>query len=137
MDLSLSPSDLTFQTEVRDWIAANFDTDLRARMALSKNGYVDKASQVAWQKKLAAKGWIAPNWPKEYGGPGLSTTERYILQSELSGAGTPSVAPFGVSMVACRRWKVIPFPSGQTSQDSANSPSSFRFLSYRTRPLKT
>ena len=74
MDLSLSPSDLKFQTEVRDWIAANFDTDLRARMALSKNGYVDKASQVAWQKKLAAKGWIAPNWPKEYGGPGLSTT---------------------------------------------------------------
>lgn len=100
MDLSLSPSDLRFQKEVQDWISANFDTDLRARMALSKNGYVDKASQVAWQKKLAAKGWIAPNWPTEYGGPGLSTTERYILQSELSGAGTPSVAPFGVSMVA-------------------------------------
>ena len=100
MDLSLSPSDLKFQKEVRDWIAANFDKDLRARMALSKNGYVDKASQVAWQKKLASKGWIAPNWPKEYGGPGLSTTERYILHSELSGAGTPNVAPFGVSMVA-------------------------------------
>ena len=100
MDLSLSPSDLKFQQEVRDWIAANFDDDLRARMALSKNGYVDKASQVGWQKKLAAKGWIAPNWPKQYGGPGLSTTERYILHSELSGAGTPNVAPFGVSMVA-------------------------------------
>jgi len=59
MDLSLSPSDLKFQKEVRDWIAANFDKDLRARMALSKNGYVDKASQVGWQKKLAAKGWTA------------------------------------------------------------------------------
>ncbi len=100
MDLSLSPSDLTFQKEVRDWIAENFDAETRARMALSKNGYIDKASQVAWQKKLAARGWIAPNWPKEYGGPGLSTTERYILHSELSGAGTPNVAPFGISMVA-------------------------------------
>ena len=100
MDLSLSPADLKFQKEVRDWIDVNFDADLRARMALSKNGYVDKASQVAWQKKLASKGWIAPNWPKQYGGPGLSATERYILHSELSGAGTPNVAPFGVSMVA-------------------------------------
>jgi alkylation response protein AidB-like acyl-CoA dehydrogenase len=100
MDLSLSPADLKFQQEVRDWIAANFDDELRAKMALSKNGYVDKASQVAWQKKLASKGWIAPNWPKEYGGPGLTNTQRYILHSELSGAGTPNVAPFGVSMVA-------------------------------------
>ncbi|MBI1400276.1 acyl-CoA dehydrogenase family protein [Hyphomonas sp.] len=100
MDLSLSPSDLKFQQEVREWIAVNFDADLRARMALSKNGYIDKPSQVTWQKKLAAKGWIAPNWPEKYGGPGLTTTQRYILHSELSGAGTPNVAPFGISMVA-------------------------------------
>ncbi|MFN4025629.1 MAG: acyl-CoA dehydrogenase family protein [Hyphomonas sp.] len=100
MDLSLSPADLKFQKEVRDWIAANFDDELRAKMALTKNGYIDKPSQVAWQKKLAAKGWIAPNWPKEYGGPGLTATERHILHAELSGAGTPNVAPFGVSMVA-------------------------------------
>ncbi|MBA4228140.1 MAG: pimeloyl-CoA dehydrogenase large subunit [Hyphomonas sp.] len=100
MDLSLSPADQKFQQEVRDWIAENFDAELRAKMALTKNGYVDKASQVAWQKKLASKGWIAPNWPKEYGGPGLSATQRHILHAELSGAGTPNVAPFGVSMVA-------------------------------------
>ena len=65
MDLSLSPADMKFQKEVRDWIDVNFDADLRARMALSKNGYVDKASQVAWPEKLASKGWIAPNWPKQ------------------------------------------------------------------------
>jgi alkylation response protein AidB-like acyl-CoA dehydrogenase len=100
MDLSLSPADQKFQQEVRDWIAENFDAELRAKMALTKNGYVDKASQVAWQKKLASKGWIAPNWPKEYGGPGLTATQRHILHAELSGAGTPNVAPFGVSMVA-------------------------------------
>ncbi|MFN4185386.1 MAG: acyl-CoA dehydrogenase family protein [Hyphomonas sp.] len=100
MDLSLSPSDLKFQQEVRDWIAENFDADLRAKMALTKNGYVDKASQVRWQKKLYEKGWIAPNWPAEHGGPGLTATHRHILHAELSGAGTPNVAPFGVSMVA-------------------------------------
>ena len=41
MDLSLSPSDLKFQKEVRDWIAENFDADLRARMALM-SGTVDR-----------------------------------------------------------------------------------------------
>ena len=73
MDLSLSPSDLKFQQEVRDWIAENFDAGLRAKMALTKNGYVDKASQVAWQTKLAGKGWLAPNWPKEHGGTGWTS----------------------------------------------------------------
>ncbi len=100
MNLSLSPDDQKFQQEVRDWIAENFDADLRAKMALTKNGYVDKASQVSWQKKLASKGWMGLNWPKEYGGPGLTATQRHILHAELSGAGTPNVAPFGVSMVA-------------------------------------
>lgn len=100
MDLALSPADIAFQKEVRDWIAENFDDDMRRKMALSKNGYIDKPTQVKWQKKLYEKGWIAPNWPKEYGGPGLSAAQRHILHAELSGAGTPNVAPFGISMVA-------------------------------------
>ncbi|MBY9068483.1 acyl-CoA dehydrogenase family protein [Hyphomonas sp. WL0036] len=100
MDLSLSPADLAFQKEVRDWIAANFDDDMRRKMSLTKNGYIDKPTQVKWQQKLYEKGWIAPNWPKEHGGPGLTAAQRHILHAELSGAGTPNVAPFGVSMVA-------------------------------------
>lgn len=100
MDLSLSAEDIAFQQEVRDWIAENFDAETRAKMALTKNGYIDKPSQVRWQKKLYEKGWIAPNWPKEYGGPGLSTAQRHILHAELASAGTPNVAPFGLAMVA-------------------------------------
>lgn len=100
MDLSLSSADMAFRQEVRDWIAASFDDDLRRRMALSKNGYMDKQSHIRWQKKLNEKGWVAPNWPAEYGGPGLSATQRHILHAELSASGAPGVAPFGVSMVA-------------------------------------
>ena len=80
MRLAFSEQELAFQQEVRDWIAENFDAELRAKMALTKNGYVDKASQVAWQKKLASKGWIAPNWPKEYGGAGLNPAEAKVLR---------------------------------------------------------
>jgi alkylation response protein AidB-like acyl-CoA dehydrogenase len=92
MDLAFTPEDRTFQQEVRDWIAENYTPDLRAKSAASKNGYLDKEGQVAWQKKLYEKGWVAPNWPVEFGGPGLSASERYILNMELSSAGTPRSA---------------------------------------------
>lgn len=100
MDLSFTDSDLAFQREVRDWIDTAFTPELRAKSAMSKNGYLDKEGQVAWQKALYKKGWVAPNWPVENGGPGLSASQRYILQMELARAGTPPVSPMGLSMVA-------------------------------------
>ena len=100
MDLSFTKEDLEFQQDVRDWIAEAYTPELRAKMAMSKNGYLDKQGQVEWQKKLYEKGWVAPNWPEQYGGPGLSPSERYILNMELSAAGTPTVSPMGISMVA-------------------------------------
>ncbi len=100
MDLAFTPGDRAFQLEVRDWIADAYTPDLRAKMALSKNGYLDKEGQIAWQKRLYEKGWVAPNWPAEHGGPGLTPSQKYILQMELAAAGTPPVSPMGISMVA-------------------------------------
>ena len=100
MDLSFTDDDRAFQTEVREWIAENFTQDLRDRQRLSKNGYLDKDSMVTWQKRLASKGWAAPNWPVEHGGPGLSQSRKYILQMEMALAGTPQLSPMGFSMVA-------------------------------------
>ena len=54
MDLSLSPADLKFQKKCATGSPPTSIMNLRAKMALSKNGYVDKDSQVAWQKKLAS-----------------------------------------------------------------------------------
>ena len=98
MDLSFTPEDTAFQQEVRSWIADAYTPELRAKMAMSKNGYLDKEGQVAWQRKLHERGWVAPNWPQEHGGPGLSPSQRYILNMELSAAGTPTVSPMGLSM---------------------------------------
>jgi hypothetical protein len=52
MDLSLSQSDLAFRDEVRTWIAEAYDEGLRAKMAQSKNGYLDREGQVTWQKSF-------------------------------------------------------------------------------------
>ncbi|MBM4362262.1 MAG: acyl-CoA dehydrogenase family protein, partial [Deltaproteobacteria bacterium] len=52
-----------------------------------------------WHRTLHAKGWVAPHWPKEVGGPGLDVTKRFILTQELELAGAPALSPFGLSMV--------------------------------------
>ncbi|MEN9855982.1 MAG: hypothetical protein RLZZ157_1108 [Pseudomonadota bacterium] len=100
MDLSFTAEDLAFQNDVRAWIGENFTPQMRAKMALSKNGYLDKAGQLAWQKALYKKGWAAPEWPVEYGGPGWSASQRYIFTMETSAAGCPLPSPMGLKMVA-------------------------------------
>ncbi|MBL8781190.1 MAG: acyl-CoA dehydrogenase family protein, partial [Alphaproteobacteria bacterium] len=100
MDLNFSKEDLKFRDEVRAFIAEKFDDDLRRKMAFTKNGYLDKAGQVKWQKALYERGWIAPNWPKEYGGAGFTQNQKYIFDIEMSAAGTPIVSPMGTKMVA-------------------------------------
>jgi alkylation response protein AidB-like acyl-CoA dehydrogenase len=100
MDLAFSEEDKAFQREVRDWIAENYDEDLRRQMSQSKNGYLDKAGQVKWQKKLAARGWAATNWPVEYGGTGFTASQAYIFNMEMSLAGVPTSSPMGLKMVA-------------------------------------
>ena len=37
-----------------------------------------------WFRKLADKGWIAPAWPTEYGGAGLSSMQQFVLNEELA-----------------------------------------------------
>lgn len=100
MNLQFTDDELKFRDEVRAWIKDAYDPELKALMSQSKNGYLDKAGQVKWQKKLHAKGWAAPGWPVQYGGPDWTPTQRYIFQSELAAAGCPPVSPMGIAMVA-------------------------------------
>ncbi|HSV03730.1 MAG TPA: acyl-CoA dehydrogenase family protein [Phenylobacterium sp.] len=100
MDLDFSPHDLAFRDEVRAFIAEAFDADMRAHAAQSKNAHLDKAGQVRWLKRLHAKGWIAPDWPVEYGGTGWSLTEKYIFEMEMALAGAPSTSNMGLKMCA-------------------------------------
>ncbi|HEY5336829.1 MAG TPA: acyl-CoA dehydrogenase family protein [Rhizomicrobium sp.] len=99
MDMSFSKEDLVFRDAVRRFIEANYDADLRARNAQSKNGYLDKDSMLKWQRALYRKGWAGPNWPKEFGGPGWTATQKYIFELETSAAGTPVMSPMGLKMV--------------------------------------
>ena len=52
-----------------------------------------------WRNKLAAKGWIAPAWPKEYGGAGLGVMEQFIMNEEFAEARVMGGGGMGTSMI--------------------------------------
>ena len=96
MDLTFSQEDLNFQNEVRDFLSSEYPLAIKEKQ--DKRLPLEKEDIISWQKILASKGWFAINWPKEYGGVGLTPNEIYILQNELAAANTPVLIPFGVNM---------------------------------------
>ena len=100
MDLDFNQDDLDFRNEVRDFIKVFYTQEMKDELARSKNGSASKDLHLKWQKSLYEKGWIAPNWPEEHGGPGFTTTQKYIFETEMAHAGAPRTIPFGLSMVA-------------------------------------
>lgn len=97
MEMSFTPEQIAFRQEVRAWIRSAMPPRIREKADV--DGAFDQAEVMEWHKILFRKGWIAPHWPKEYGGPGLDATSRFILVEELELAGTPHLSPFGLAMV--------------------------------------
>ncbi|RPH40715.1 MAG: pimeloyl-CoA dehydrogenase large subunit [Burkholderiales bacterium] len=98
MDLNYSPEEAAFRDEVRGWLKDNLPEDLRRKTAAGD--HLDKDDLLRWHRILAKKGWVAPAWPEEWGGPGWNVTQRYIFEEECGLAGTPPIVAFGVTMCA-------------------------------------
>jgi hypothetical protein len=94
--LTFSPEEEAFRAEVRSFIAENLPKALKGK---SRGDYTTREEYLAWHKVLYKKGWVAPLWPREYGGTGWNVTQRYIFNEECAKAETPLVLPFGVAMV--------------------------------------
>jgi len=97
MDLSFSDEELAFQSQVREFLKKKLPVDVKERY--QRGVHFTKEGQERWQKILNEQGWMAPNWPEEYGGTGWTATQKYIFAQEMGKASAPPPMPFGVSMV--------------------------------------
>jgi alkylation response protein AidB-like acyl-CoA dehydrogenase len=98
MDLNYSAGELAFRDQVREWLRANLPEDLREKVGA--NAHLSKEDLLRWHRILARQGWIAPSWPREWGGTGWSVVERYLFEEECGYAGAPPLIPFGLTMCA-------------------------------------
>ena len=97
--IEFRPSGLTedeeaLRTEVREFVAEEFPSGTY----LPELG-INAAADVEFSRRLAARGWVGMVVPEEYGGPGRSATERFLVVEELLAAG----APVGAHWVADRQ----------------------------------
>jgi len=86
MNLSFSPAETEFATEVRDWLAANLE-----QVPLFPTLAEEVAWGRAWQAKLAAARWVGINWPVEYGGRDAAPALVAIFNAEYARAGAPQL----------------------------------------------
>ena len=97
MDMSFSSDQLTFQAEVQEGIAGAMPDEMKRKA--EAGAVFEHDESLTWHRILHEKGWVAPDWPVEVGGPGWDSAQRFIFQEELLRANTPALSPFGLTMV--------------------------------------
>ena len=90
----------SYRTKVKTFLAANLPRDWRGIAHLG----ADEAHEwvMDWRRRLHREGYLAPGWPAEFGGGGLSALEQVILAEEFALAGVPTGGPndgFGITML--------------------------------------
>jgi acyl-CoA dehydrogenase len=97
MDFTIDPADEAFRHEVRTFISKALPKDISRRVL---RGYHQRQEDMRrWTAALHEKGWSAPGWPVQYGGPGWSPLRRLIFEEEAFRAGAPALSTLGVSLV--------------------------------------
>lgn len=95
-----------FRVQTRQWLLAHAPKSMFAPLRLEdeqcwggrKTQYPPDVKR--WLDVMAGRGWTAPQWPKQYGGGGLSKAEAKILDEEMNALGLrPALYGFGLTMI--------------------------------------
>jgi alkylation response protein AidB-like acyl-CoA dehydrogenase len=95
-----SPEAEAYREKVQAFLAEKLPPNWRGTGALS--GEVLERFVAEWRATLASSGYLAPGWPVEYGGGGLTALEQVIVAEEFAKAGVPTGGPndvFGIQML--------------------------------------
>jgi alkylation response protein AidB-like acyl-CoA dehydrogenase len=97
MDFHFTPEEQAFRREVRSFFVENWPERHDVPPGRGTPEWVD--AEIALQKKMGAKGWLAMAWPTEYGGQGASHVMQAIFGEESGYAKTPNQYVFGPKMI--------------------------------------
>jgi len=98
MDLSYSSEELAFREEVRGFLQEKLPKEMSDKVR--KGEELGKADVERWHAILNTQGWLAPNWPKSFGGAEWNAVQRHIFEEEAAARYAPRIVPFGLSMLA-------------------------------------
>ena len=85
-------TDAEFRREVRSWLEANLPHELRGKTVRPP-----PAGIMPWYRALSTRGWLAPHWPKAYGGMGATLPQQIILAEELARLSAPHLPAQGLN----------------------------------------
>ncbi|MBP0627763.1 acyl-CoA dehydrogenase family protein [Cupriavidus sp. AcVe19-1a] len=97
----------TFRQQAHAWLEANCPPEMRLPMQDEEDicwggrkfRYQSEA-QRHWLQRMAEQGWTVPEWPREYGGAGLSAAEARVLRAEMQRLNCRvPLQSFGISML--------------------------------------
>ncbi|MEX0799869.1 MAG: acyl-CoA dehydrogenase family protein [Dehalococcoidia bacterium] len=114
MDFRFSPEEEAFREEVRQFIDKECPEELRGA---GVNLFQQAGHLFAWRAKLAQKKWVAPAWPKEYGGAGMSIMEQFIYNLETARSRAPAPIFIGGLGVAVIGPTIIHYGSEEQKQE--------------------
>src|SRR5689334_16002455 len=96
-----------FRSEARAFLDENCPLEMREPIRSEgdicwggRNWVFRSDAQKHWLEAMAARGWTVPDWPKDYGGGGLSADEARVLKEEMQRIAARSpLTSFGISML--------------------------------------
>ncbi|MEM9579378.1 MAG: acyl-CoA dehydrogenase family protein [Pseudomonadota bacterium] len=97
MDLSYTDTEKAFRAEVQAFMRDELPDHMAEKVRKGRG--LTKADMEDWHARLNAKGWLAQNWPKAFGGAEWNAVQRHIYEEEACLANAPRIVPFGLSML--------------------------------------
>jgi len=98
LQLRLTPGDLAFREEVREFLRSNLPDDLARRARYDYHPRRDDI--VRWTRALAERGWSVPHWPVAYGGADWTPLQRFIFEDEMRAGYAPIGDRIATELVA-------------------------------------
>ena len=97
----------SFRAETRAWLEANCPAEMRLPATSEddvcwggRKWTFKNDAQKQWFDACVAKGYTVPDWPKPYGGAGLSAAETKVLREEMARINArPPLSSFGIWML--------------------------------------